>query len=104
MKSAPPVFDEAWKCSYVEKKNNPQRKYFDFTLTIIFTSIGQVVIDPLADEMDTEEIPAHPPSGRKGKSKAEKEKEKEREKERERLERERLEKEKAEKVGNVLHF
>ncbi|XP_033625714.1 hydrocephalus-inducing protein homolog [Asterias rubens] len=62
-------------------------------------TIGQVVIDPLADEMEAEELPAHPPSGRKGKSKAEKEKEKEREKERERLEKERLEKEKAEKAA-----
>ena len=52
--------------------------------------------------MEAEELPAHPPSGRKGKSKAEKEKEKEREKERERLEKERLEKEKAEKVGSIF--
>ena len=48
--------------------------------------------------MEAEETPAHPPSGRNGKTKAEKEKEKERE--RERQERERLEREKAEKASH----
>ena len=61
---------------------------------------GQTVADPNADEMEGEDIPVHPPSGRKGKSKADRERE--REKERERLEKERLEKEKAEKVSCIL--
>ncbi|XP_071959113.1 hydrocephalus-inducing protein homolog isoform X2 [Antedon mediterranea] len=58
-------------------------------------TIGQICIDPNADDADVDEIPMHPPSGRKGRGKIDKEKERERE--RERLEKERLEKEKAEK-------
>ncbi|XP_033116735.1 hydrocephalus-inducing protein homolog isoform X2 [Anneissia japonica] len=58
-------------------------------------TIGQICLDPNADDADADETPVHPPSGRKGRGKIDKEKEKERE--RERLEKERLEKEKAEK-------
>lgn len=50
--------------------------------------------DPNSEDADLDDIPAHPPSGRKAKTKAEKEKEKEKERERERLEKERLEREK----------